>query len=32
MYFSQLATNNPQAKAFFQRLLPHHRASAEKED
>ena len=27
-----LATNNPQAKAFFQRLLPHHRASAEKED
>ena len=30
--FVMLATNNPQAKAFFQRLLPHHRASAEKED
>ena len=27
-----LATNNPQAKVFFQKLLPHHRASAEKED
>ena len=27
-----LATNNPQAKAFFQKLLPHRRAAAEKED
>ena len=32
LIFVMLATNNPQAKAFFQRLLPHHRASAEKED
>jgi branched-chain amino acid transport system permease protein len=30
LIFVMLATNNPQA--FFQRLLPHHRASAEKED
>ena len=27
-----LATNNPQAKAFFQKLLPHRRAVAEKEE
>ena len=32
LIFVMLATNNPQAKAFFQKLLPHHRASAEKED
>ena len=32
LIFVMLATNNPQAKAFFQRLLPHRRASAEKED
>ena len=32
LIFVMLATNDPQAKAFFQRLLPHHRASAEKED
>ena len=32
LIFVMLATNNPQAKAVFQRLLPHHRASAEKED
>ncbi len=29
LIFVMLATNNPQAKAFFQKLLPHHRASAE---
>ena len=32
LIFVMLATNNPQAKAFFQRLLPHRRTSAEKED
>ena len=32
LIFVMLATNDPQAKAFFQKLLPHHRASAEKED
>ena len=32
LIFVMLATNNPQAKAFFQKLLPHHLASAEKED
>lgn len=32
LIFVMLATNNPQAKAFFQKLLPHQRASAEKED
>ena len=32
LIFVMLATNNPQAKAFFQKLLPHRRASAEKED
>ena len=32
LIFVMLATNNPQAKAFFGRLLPHRRASAEKED
>ena len=32
LIFVMLATNNPQVKAFFQKLLPHHRASAEKED
>ena len=32
LIFVMLATNNPQAKAFFGRLLPHRRAAAEKED
>ena len=32
LIFVMLATNNPQAKAFFQKLLPHRRTSAEKED
>ena len=32
LIFVMLATNNPQAKAFFGKLLPHRRASAEKED
>jgi len=32
LIFVMLATNNPQAKAFFGKLLPHRRAAAEKED
>ena len=32
LIFVMLATNNPQAKAFFGRLLPHRRTAAEKED
>ena len=32
LIFVMLATNNPQAKAFFQKLLPHRRAVAEKEE
>ena len=32
LIFVMLATIYPQALALFQRLLPHHRASAEKED
>ena len=32
LIFVMLATNNPQAKAFVQKLLPHRRAVAEKEE
>ena len=32
LIFVMLATNNPQAKAFFGRLLPHRHTAAEKED
>ena len=32
LIFVMLATNNPQAKAFIKKLLPHRRAAAEKED
>ena len=32
LIFVMLATNNPQAKAFFGKLLPHRRAAAEKQD
>ena len=32
LIFVMLATNNPQAKAFIKKLLPHRRTAAEKED